>query len=82
MALAGPAETWGDCPSNTTALVTVSPWRRPFHLEPNETKTLTFEIKSLPGKTDHHFWLAARLSWYGYLEYKPAIGKLGNDEQR
>ncbi len=75
VALAGPAETWGDCPSNTMALVAVVPWRQPFHLEPNETKTLTFEIKPLPGKTDRHFWLAARLSWYGYLEYKPAVGK-------
>ena len=77
VALAGPAETWGDCPSDNVALVAVVPWRRSFHLEPDETRTLTFGIRQLPGRKDRHYWLAARLSWYGYLEYKPAVGKLG-----
>ncbi len=77
VALAGPAETWGDCPSNTVGLIAVEPWKQPFHLAPLETRTLQFRIHPLPGKKDDHYWLAARLSWYGYVEYKPAGGKLG-----
>ena len=76
VALAGPVETWGDCPGNPAGLLQVSPWKQAFNLPPGGSRTLNFNISHKRGKKDNAYWLAARLSYYGYLAYKPAVGNL------
>ena len=76
VSLIGPVETWGDCKDNPVGLVSVNPWKQAFHLPARETKTLYFDIKPVNGENDSAFWLAAKLSYFGYLDYKPAVGKL------
>ncbi len=76
VALIGPAETWGDCEANTAGLVKVSPWKMAFHLSANSKQKLYFDINYLPGRQDDAFWLVAKLSYYGYLDYKTAVGSL------
>ncbi len=76
VSLVGPVETWGDCKYNPVGLVAAHPWKQAFHLPARETKTLYFDIKPVNGESDSAFWLAAKLSYFGYLDYKPAVGKL------
>ncbi len=61
-------------------MVSVEPWRQPFSLDAGETKTLRFKVDHFPGKEDNSFWLVAKLSYFGYLEYKPAVGDIGIKE--
>ncbi len=72
--LAGSVETWGGCSTNPIGMITVEPWRQHFHLDAGETGTVTFKVENLPGKDEDSFWLIAKLSYFGYLEYKPALG--------
>ena len=76
VSLIGPVETWGNGPYNPVGLIAVNPWKQAFHLPARETKTLYFDIKPVNGENDNAFWLAAKLSYFGYLDYKPAGGKL------
>jgi hypothetical protein len=75
--LAGPVETWGSCYVNPIRLISVEPWMQPFSLEAGETKMLRFKVEHLQDKVDNSFWLVAKLSYFGYLEYKPAVGDIG-----
>ncbi len=77
---AGPVETWGGLETNPIRMVSVEPWRQPFSLDAGETKTLRFKVDHFPGKEDNSFWLVAKLSYFGYLEYKPAVGDIGIKE--
>ncbi len=77
IALIGPVETWGDCPENPVGLIDVKPWKRNFHLPAKGNLKLSFDIHNLPGRSDDDFWLVAKLSYFGYLDYKQAVGSLG-----
>lgn len=81
VAMIGPVETWGDCTENTFGLSRVTPWKKAFHILAGGKKTLYFDIQSLPGRADSALWLAAKLSYFGYLDYKPAAGSLEIKEE-
>ena len=74
--LIGPVETWGSCTTNPVRMISVEPWMQHFALDAGETKTLRFKVEHLTGKKDNSFWLVAKLSYFGYLEYKPAVGDI------
>ncbi len=76
VALIGPVETWGDCAENMIGLVETLPWRKAFHLPAGGSGRLIFKIEHLPGLRDDDFWLVAKLSYFGYLDYKAAVGSL------
>jgi hypothetical protein len=80
LTLIGPVETWGNCATNTSGLLQVSPWRKAFHVPAGGSEKLYFDIEPLPGQTDSNFWLVAKLSYFGYLDYKPAAGSLEIEE--
>ncbi len=76
--LVGPAESWGLWPFNPAALVDVVPWRQPFHLVPRGKRTLTFVLHfsgRLP-RSEVKTWLVAKLTYFGYVAYKRALGRL------
>jgi hypothetical protein len=76
LTLAGPVETWGSCDSNPIGMISVEPWMQSFSLEAGETKMLRFKVDHLQDDVDNSFWLVAKLSYFGYLEYKPAAGDI------
>ncbi|NOZ56207.1 MAG: hypothetical protein GXO73_05355 [Calditrichaeota bacterium] len=76
--LIGPAESWGLAPFNPAALLEVSPWHQDFHLPARGRQTLVFRLvwgNLLPRK-EINTWLVAKLTYFGYVDYKQALGRL------
>ncbi|RLD36742.1 MAG: hypothetical protein DRI73_00095 [Bacteroidetes bacterium] len=78
LSIIGPVETWGLQAVNPTSLLSVSPWKQFFEVPPLGTKTLSFELNSNIERSinKNEIWLVAKLSYFGYVDYKPAIGEL------
>ena len=76
--LIGPAESWGLAPFNPAALLAVSPWRQTFCVPARGRQTLVFRLVwgDLLPRTDVSTWLVAKLAYFGYLDYKQALGRL------
>ena len=72
----GPVESWKDCRTNPLGLWKVSPWQQPFTLPAKGTTELHFDIKKPASMGEKAIWLVAKLSYFGYLDYKPAVGEL------
>jgi alpha-mannosidase len=78
VALIGPVESWGLDLVNPIALNEVSPWRQDFAVPAKGEVTLEFAVRangSMPS-ADVTQWLVAKLSCYGYVDYKAAWGDL------
>jgi hypothetical protein len=78
ISMIGPVESWGADNSNPIGLNSVTPWRQRFNINANSSESLKFDIKS-EGKisdTDISTWLVAKLSYYGYVDYKKVVGDL------
>ena len=76
--LIGPAESWGLPAFNPAALLEVSPWRGAFHLPARGHSTLVFRLNwgdRLP-REDISTWLVAKLTYFGYVDYRQALGRL------
>ena len=76
--LIGPAETWGLVEVNPVALARFEPWRQAFSIVGKGEVTLAFDLyrnEKVP-KEDAACWAVAKLSYFGYVDYKEAIGAL------
>jgi len=76
--LISPVENWGMDDVNPAALIEMPDWQQPFSLGPNGRQTLTFRmrhISSLPA-ADVSYWIVAKLSYFGNVDYRPSVGKL------
>jgi hypothetical protein len=81
--LIGPVETWGMPEVNPASLMEVSNWQQDFEMEPNSTKKLQFVLKkeNTLSSEDVAAWLVAKLTYFGYTEYKPVMGNLEIQEE-
>lgn len=78
VALIGPVETWGLAAGNSYSLVNPSSWRRSFHVAAKGEQTLSFKLSpnGLLSPDETIFWAVAKLSYFGYVDYKAAVGDL------
>ncbi|NOR76386.1 MAG: hypothetical protein GQ525_14665, partial [Draconibacterium sp.] len=78
VSIIGPVETWGMSEINPISLMEVSDWKQSFEVEANGTQTLTFKLSNNSNlkKEDIAAWLVAKLSYFGYTDYKSVLGKL------
>jgi len=76
--LISPVETWGLGLVNPIALAELEPWQQPFTLAAKGNQVLEFTI--LPNQvlspTELKIWAVAKLTCFGYVDYKVAIGDL------
>ena len=73
-----PVEAWGLSDVNTIALADITPWEKVFSLPAKGKRTLKFTFKGkdiIPDK-DTSQWVVAKLSYFGYVDYKKAMGNL------
>lgn len=83
VSLIGPAETWGMQEVNPASLMNVSNWQQDFEVKPNSSQKLHFVMKkgnALP-PDEVKAWLVAKLTYFGYTDYKTVMGDLEIKEQ-
>jgi len=63
---------------NSDAFGTLLPWEKAFHIPANGEQTLKFSwiANDLLPQDERAFWVVAKLSYFGYLDYKVAVGNL------
>ncbi len=78
VSMIGPVETWGMQEVNPISLLGVSPWKQAFEVPAFGTKTIHYKVTPDSGRNmkKGEIWLVAKLAYFGYVEYKPAIGDL------
>lgn len=78
VSIIGPVETWGMQDVNPIELMDVSDWKQSFEVKANGLQTLTFKLSgsSKLKKEDITAWLVAKLTYYGYIDYKSVLGNL------
>lgn len=78
ISIIGPVETWGMTEINPISLMKVTDWKQSFEVEANSTQTLTFKLSNNSNlkKEDIAAWLVAKLSYFGYTDYKSVLGNL------
>ena len=78
VSLIGPVETWGMSEVNPACLMEVANWRQDFVMEANSTQKLHFVLNNgnALSQDDVAAWLAAKLTYFGYTDYKPVMGNL------
>lgn len=82
VSLIGPVETWGMKKVNMVSLNEVSPWKKAFEVPGRSTQIIHFKINSDTDTTlkKGEMWLVAKLSYFGYLDYKAVVGELEIEE--
>ncbi len=78
VSIIGPVETWGMPGINPAGLMDVPAWKQDFEVKANATQKLTFKLKygDALEKEDISEWLAAKLCYFGYTDYKSVLGEL------
>jgi hypothetical protein len=78
ISIIGPVESWGTNHSNPIGLNSITPWRQNFDISANGSASLKFNLlnESKLSDDDLSTWLVAKLSYYGYVDYKKVIGDL------
>ena len=74
----GPMETWGMKDVNSVSYCEIAPARIAFDLDAGMSETYCFDIVSygnIPSEYEN-FWIVAKLSYFGYTDYKAAVGNL------
>ncbi len=83
ISIIGPVETWGMPEVNPIQLINVEDWQQDFSVKANAIQKLIFRLNDgniLP-KEDVAEWLVAKLTYFGYTDYKPVLGKLEMEEE-
>ncbi len=83
VSIIGPVETWGMPEVNPIQLINVEDWQQDFSVKANAIQELIFRLNDgniLP-KEDVAEWLVAKLTYFGYTDYKPVLGKLEMEEE-
>lgn len=78
ISIIGPVETWGMQDVNPIELMDVSDWKQSFDIEANGLQTLTFKLSRNSTLKDEDIaaWLVAKLTYFGYIDYKSVLGNL------
>ena len=78
VSLISPVETWGLPKVNPIALTEFLPWRQDFTIPAKGNSVIEFSCVAngvLPS-TDLKQWAVAKLTYFGYVDYKVALGDL------
>lgn len=78
VSMIGPMETWGMKDVNSVSYCEIAPARIAFDLDAGMSETYCFDIVSygnIPSEYEN-FWIVAKLSYFGYTDYKAAVGNL------
>ena len=78
VSLIGPVESWGMPWINPIGLTEVTPWQRYFSVPAKGESRLKFSLQAIHSFAQEEVtqWLVARLSCFGYVDYKAAWGDL------